>query len=104
MEDRSFVPGPLHPDLFDGETPIMLPCNLPPALFRVEVCWREGDDIECRKLNVVACTHEEAAQLALELAQRSDQEGAEVVDVQRGRRRPTTAMIEAWAKRMEVRK
>ncbi|PKM44795.1 MAG: hypothetical protein CVV05_09590 [Gammaproteobacteria bacterium HGW-Gammaproteobacteria-1] len=104
MQNLDFIPGPLHPDLFGGETPIMIPCDQPPALFRVEVCWPEDGEIMCHKLTVVACDYDEAAQIALGAETRAKRCNAEVVDVQRQRRRPTAVEIESWARRMGVRK
>lgn len=102
MRDIEFISGPLHPDLFGGETPIMVPCEELPVVFGVEVCWPAGEEIECRKLAVLARGHGEAASLALEAA-RATSPHAEVVDVRRGRRGPTTQELEAWTKRMEGR-
>ena len=103
MQDIDFIPGPLHPDLFGGETPIMVPCEGLPAVFGVEVCWPAGAEIECRKLTVLARSHGEAAHLALDVSRRTNSVCAEVVDVQRRRRRPMPHELEAWTKRMEVR-
>lgn len=77
---------------------IMAPCDTPPALFKVEVCWPEDGEIMCRKIAVVARTCDEAAQTALACTKRRE---AEVVDVQRQRRRP--APLEGGATRMGVR-
>jgi len=82
MRDFQFIPGPLHPDLFGDDTPIMLHCNESLTEFSVEVCWPAGDEIECRQHTIAACTFEEAAQHVLSEAQRSTSPRAEVVDVQ----------------------
>lgn len=103
MENINFIPGPPRPDLFGGETPIMVPCDIPPALFKVEVCWPEDGEIMCRKLTVVARTCDEAAQTALGTKSCTKRREAEVVDVQRQRRRPAPLEIEGWATRMGVR-
>lgn len=98
MPQIEFISGPLHPDLFDGATPIMIPCSLPrdrPARFIVEVCWPKDGDIECSKLTVVARDQDEAVERALRVA-RPRHSKAEVVEVHRGRRRPTLLEIEAW--------
>ncbi|WP_172600385.1 hypothetical protein [Sulfurivermis fontis] len=104
MQRTDFIPGPLHPDLFGGETPIMIPCDQPPAFFKVEVCWPEDGEIACREFTVIARAYEEAAQIALDAESCTKRRGAEVVDVRRQRRRPAAIEIEAWAKRMGVRK
>lgn len=91
------IPGPLHPDLFGVE------CGELPSVFSVEVCWPTGAEIECRKLTVLARSHEEAARLALDVSRRTNSVCAEVVDVQRRRRRPTTHELKAWTQRVEVR-
>ncbi len=101
MQNHVFIPGPLHPDLFGGETPIMMPCELPPALFSVEVCWPADGKIECEMSCVVARTHEEAARSASRRSTRTD---AEVVGVERKSRRPSRRELEAWTREMEVRR
>jgi hypothetical protein len=82
MRDIQFIPGPLHPDLFGGETPIMLPCDEPLTEFSVEVCWPSGEEIACRKITIAARTYEEAAHHALRETLRGTSLHAEVVDVQ----------------------
>jgi hypothetical protein len=82
MCDVKFIPGPLHPDLFGGDTPVMLPCDDPLNEFSVEVCWPSGEVVECRRLIISACTHEEAALHVLGQTRMSTSPHAEVVDVQ----------------------
>lgn len=40
MSSALLMPGPLHPDLFDGTTPTMAPAAKPLRPFKVEVCRR----------------------------------------------------------------
>ncbi len=82
MRDIQLTPGPLHPDLFGGNTPIMLPTDNQLTEFSVEVCWPNGEVIECRRLTIAARTHEEASSHALSETRRSTSLRAEVVDVQ----------------------
>ncbi|MEW8701948.1 MAG: hypothetical protein AB2601_21000 [Candidatus Thiodiazotropha sp.] len=82
MRDIQLTPGPLHPDLFGGDTPIMLPSDEQLTEFSVEVCWPTGEAIECRRLTIAARTHEEAAHHVLSETRRNTSTHAEVVDVQ----------------------
>ncbi|MEW8375847.1 MAG: hypothetical protein AB2722_18220 [Candidatus Thiodiazotropha sp.] len=93
MRDIQLTPGPLHPDLFGGDTPIMLPSDEQMTEFSVEVCWPTGEVIECRRLTIAARTHEEASRQALNETRRSTSVHAEVVDVQR---RPQGQGPEPW--------
>lgn len=82
MRDLQLIPGPLHPDLFGDDTPIMLPRDEQLTEFSVEVCWPTNEVIACRKLTVAARTHEEASRQVLSETRRSTSIHAEVVDVQ----------------------
>ena len=93
MRDIQLTPGPLHPDLFGGDTPIMLPSDEQLTEFSVEVCWPTGEVIECRRLTIAARTYEEASRHALTATQRSTSIHAEVVDVQT---RPQNLEPESW--------
>lgn len=99
MRDFQFILGPLHPDLFGSETPIMLPCDEPLAEFSVEVCWPAGEEIECRRLTIAARTHEEAACHVLSETRRSTNIHAEVVDVQHC---PQDLESESWTNLWET--
>jgi hypothetical protein len=82
MRDLQYIPGPLHPDLFGDDTPIMLPSDEQLTEFNVEVCWPTAEQIECRKFTIAAHTHEEAARHVLSETRMSTSIHAEVVDVQ----------------------
>jgi len=95
MRDADFIPIPLCPDL-SGESPVMLPADALPGVYGVEVCWPEGPVIDCRKLTVLAHGEADAARRALATGRESFSPHAEVVDVRRMRRRPTTREISRW--------
>ncbi|OOG28874.1 hypothetical protein B1C78_00640 [Thioalkalivibrio denitrificans] len=87
------TPGPLHPDLFGGDTPIMVPLDEPAAahssgdsLYEVEVCWEIDQTVHCVKVRVPAA-HEAAAATTGVRQVRAEYHGAgfEAVDVQRSR-------------------
>jgi hypothetical protein len=82
MRDLHLIPGPLHPDLFGGDTPIMLPSDEQLTEFSVEVCWPTDNVIACRKHTVAARSHEEASRQVLSETQKSTSIHDEVVDVQ----------------------
>lgn len=82
---------------------LLFPYTALPAMFGVEVCWPAGEAIECRTLTVLARSHEEAANLALDANRRTHSGGTEVVDVQHLQRHPTDHELNTWTKGMKVR-
>jgi hypothetical protein len=81
--ENLFVCGPLHPDLFGGETPILLPIEDPNSVYRVEVCWDE-EAVQCHILYVLADNENDAAGLALRFLHAGGLDtDLEVVDVQK---------------------
>jgi hypothetical protein len=74
-----FVPGPMHPDLFDGETPIMIPAKRP-DVYEITVGYvvtrkRIRDSVQ---VCVAAYNKKDAEKAALEEAE--DQAGSDVDD------------------------
>lgn len=59
------IPGPLHPDLFDGATPVMVPLDKPLRAYEVEVAYAVTER-ESRTVMVAAHNEEEAARSAVE--------------------------------------
>ena len=81
--ENLFVCGPLHPDLFGGETPILLPVEDPACVYRVEVCW-DDESVQCRALHILADNETEAAGHALRFLRAGGLgPDLEVVDVQK---------------------
>lgn len=74
------LPGPLHPDLFDDETPVMVRPENPLNLYAVEVCYVvHEEDRSC--LFVAAEDEDEARRLALTLAKRDAEENEDCHEV-----------------------
>jgi len=63
MTDAALIPGPSHPDMFDGESPIMLPLDKPLQAYEVSVTYLVTEH-ESRTVVVAARNEEEAARLA----------------------------------------
>lgn len=86
MHNTTFVPGPLHPDLFDGETPMLLPMPVQPGCYEVEVCWTVTR-VECAVYRIHAESETEAAERALRhaTALNDDGEEFEVTNIQESR-------------------
>ena len=76
--ETGFIDGPLHPDLFDSETPTRIGMNRVAQAFDITVSFFRTDS--CR-LRVVACSQEEAEEVALVRAKdEEDGENFEVVN------------------------
>lgn len=73
MEAQTYlVPGPMHPDLFDGETPIMVPTKL--KAFRVQVTWVERHR---EAVYVLAENADQAGDKAVGIVERQECDGDE---------------------------
>jgi hypothetical protein len=95
--DPVCLPGPLHPDLFDGETPVMLPVKRPPKLYRVEVIYLIPEAETC---TVAAQNEQEAMSHALaDVKSDTDGHSYEVVDVKPLSREPSEEQLRAWSAR-----
>lgn len=80
QSNRIVIPGPLHPDFFDGETPIMETVEMAGQLYQVTVTWTEWDTDEAR-ICVFAGSEAEACQVAIQRAEdRHGHERAEDFD------------------------
>lgn len=100
-----YVPGPLHPDLFGGETPLMVPLQEVPRVYGVEVGFTVTTR-ESVRLDVAATSEEEAARLALEQAEdqaAEDEDDFDVEDVEALDADPSDKQLQAWIARREVR-
>lgn len=64
------VPGPMHPDMFDGETPILVPLAKPPKVYEVAVSYTVTER-ETRRIRVAANNKREA--MAAAVAQAEEQ-------------------------------
>ena len=67
------VPGPLYPDLFDGETPVMVPPESPLQAYAVEVSYIRHS-CRLKYLTVAAPSEDDACAIALALAKREADE------------------------------
>lgn len=75
-----YIPGPMHPDLFDGETPIMVPGEF--SLFDVDISWTVTEIFE-ETFTVAALNEEDAAQLARKAAEHHNEgDGFEVQSIE----------------------
>lgn len=99
----AYVPGPLHPDLFGGETPITIPVKAGDLkVFQVRVSW-----LECYRdyqhITVAAPNENAAQQAALQYAEErelgEDAEDYEVEGCDRLDRLPTEEEALAWNER-----
>ncbi|KAB7624350.1 hypothetical protein [Alkalilimnicola sp. S0819] len=98
-----YIPGPLHPDLFGGETPVMLPSDAP-KVFRVEVSYLVAER-RSRTVTVAAANRTEGARLAVQAVEdraHEDDHDHEVDDIEALDRAPTTEEMEAWKARRRV--
>lgn len=98
-----FVPGPLYPDLFDGETPILLPVDKPPKVYRVAVTYSVIER-NTRLITVAANSEKEAVRQAIAEAEKAgdDEEfdhDAEYVD--KLDTEPTATQLQTWLARQE---
>lgn len=98
------VPGPLHPDLFDGETPIMQSVSGPRVYaVQVECVVHEKDR---RRVEVAASSQEEATHTAMMLAEEDtfgdEVEAVGVDEVETLDRAPSKNELEAWKARREA--
>lgn len=78
MADEIMVPGPLYPDLFDGETPIMVPVKA--RVYQVELTfayleWTRGtvfvlaydeNDAEKAAVDRLECEEEDACEIEVD--------------------------------------
>lgn len=99
----AYVPGPLHPDLFGGETPITIPLRAGDLkVFQVRVSWLECHRDSCR-ITVAAPNENAAAQAALQHAEDQDPfhdgDDYEVETCDRLDRLPTEEEVLAWNER-----
>lgn len=78
MGTMIYVPGPLHPDLFGGDTPIMVPVEFEKKLFRVSIT-----ETKSRTYLVVADDQREAEDYAGNAFDDDDDGGNREVDYTR---------------------
>lgn len=99
-----YVPGPMHPDLFDGETPIQLPVEIPPRLFQVEVSFSVTKR-RSRRVTLAATSEAEAARVAVEWAEDDaddSEDDFEVEEVEDLATEPGDEELQAWLARQEA--
>lgn len=95
------VPGPLHPDMFDGETPILMPLKNPPNAYEVWVSFSvvmRGT----RMVRVAAHNKSEAERAAVELLERdasSNEDNFEAEGAERLERPPNDYELKDWHER-----
>lgn len=102
-----FVPGPMHPDLFGGETPIMIPVKAPNVYevkvgFTRTVTRTESDSME---ICLAAYTKDEAKKAALEQAEEdasSDEDDFEIESIEKLNREPTRDELDGMSARQRV--
>lgn len=105
MSDAAMlVPGPNHPDLFDGESPVMLALDKPIKAFEVRVSYAVTEH-ESRTVMVAARNAEEAARIAVDRVEsRGDDNDHDhdAEDVRALSRPATAAELRAWLAREET--
>lgn len=95
------IPGPNHPDLFDGETPMMLPLDKPLAAYQVRVTYTVTER-ESATVMVAARNAKEAARIAIDRVEgRADdnERDHDIEEVERLDRPATAAEKRAWLAR-----
>lgn len=98
------VPGPNHPDLFDGESPVMLPLEKPVKAFQVRVTYAVTER-ESATVMVAARNAEEAQRIAIGRVEgRADdnEHDHDVEDVEALTRPATASELRAWLARQET--
>lgn len=99
MTTQLTIPGPLHPDLFDGETPIRVPIGLPLKVYQVAVTYVVHEN-ERQTVMLAARNHQEASRLALTLAESRADENEDDFDVEDCQEldgvEPEQTHIDAW--------
>lgn len=101
MRDVVLVPGPMHPDMFDGETPIMVPVKRP-KVYDVRITFTQYESV---KYSIAAHSEEAAGDAALELAEGQEEgEDFEVDDIDLLARAPTDEELAAFRNRYQVSK
>lgn len=93
----------MHPDMFDGETPILVPLKNPPRAYEVWVSYRVIEH-NSRAVRVAARNKAEAMQAAVELVERSacdNEDDFEAQSVSPLERAPTDSELTAWQERQE---
>lgn len=95
------VPGPMHPDMFDGETPILVPLTKPPKVYEVAVSYTVTER-ETRRIRVAANHKREA--MAAAVAEAEDQaddneDDFEAEHIQALDRAPNDSELTAWQAR-----
>lgn len=103
LADHLYVPGPLHPDMFDGETPILVPLKNPPRAYEVRVSYRVIEH-DSRAVRVAARNKTEAMQAEVELLERNacnNEDNFEAQSASPLERAPTDSELTAWQARQE---
>lgn len=104
--NRVVVPIGMHPDLFDGETPVYEEIELAGQLYEVAVSWREWDTDQ-RGICVFAGSEAEAVAVAVQRAEaRYGHERTEGFEAQYVRildREPRDEELADYHERQEVR-
>lgn len=99
------IRGPLHPDLFGGETPMIIPVENPPGLWRVEVTVSHDEfDIASILVQTVARTEAEAirsAELHIESMWHGDADCFTGDAAYRLPQPPSDEQMRAWMRRNE---
>jgi len=94
-KQQVFVPGPLHPDLFGGETPmtISVPLREALALYRVEIAITKTDSYE-----VVAASAAQAIAIVTRWAEQDEcfDTDIEASDIRKLERSPTDDEIQDY--------